>query len=137
VVALRDDAVEPPLLHLREDGVPWTQAGFETAWQRQITVKAGDDASAEERESAAAMKRLREHRIVFHGLRKNAVILLLEVGCTEDEVGAIVGMSPAMVRHYAKEVRWHHLAINAMKKLETGWAEIRKDVLGSASNSLG
>jgi predicted transcriptional regulator len=77
------------------------------------------------------MKRLREHRIVFHGLRKNAVIMLLEVGCTEDEVGAIVGMSPAMVRHYAKEVRRHHLAINAMKKLETGWSAIRKNVLGS------
>ena len=56
---------------------------------------------------------------------------LLEVGCTEDEVGAIVGMSPAMVRHYAKEVRRRHLAINAMKKLETGWAEIRKNVLGA------
>jgi hypothetical protein len=132
VVTLHEGAVEPPPLHLREDGVPWTQAGFETAWQRQMTFEAGEDASAEEREIAAAMKRLREHRIVFHGLRKNAVIMLLEVGCTEDEVGAIVGMSPAMVRHYAKEVRRHHLAINAMKKLETGWAAIRKNVLGSA-----
>jgi hypothetical protein len=74
-------------------------------------------------------------RIVFHGLRKNAVIMLLEVGCTEDEVGAIVGMSPAMVRHYAKEVRRHHLAINAMKKLEIGWSEIRKSVFGSAKKS--
>jgi hypothetical protein len=33
---------------------------------------------------AAAMKRLRAHRIMFHGLPKNAVIMLLEVGCTED-----------------------------------------------------
>jgi len=37
-----------------------------------------------------------------------------------------------MVRPYAKEVRRHHLATNAMKKLETGSAEIRKNVLGSA-----
>ena len=95
-----------------------------------MTYEVGEDPSAEEREIAAAMKHLREHRIVFHGLRKNAVNMLLEVGCTEDEVGAIVGMSSAMVRHYAKEVRKHHLAINAMKKLETGWAEIRKNVLG-------
>ena len=80
------------------------------------------------------MKRLQEHRIVFHGLRKNAVNMLLEVGCTEDEVGAIVGMPAAMVRHYAKEVRRHHLAINAMRMLETGWAEIRKNVLGSAAD---
>jgi hypothetical protein len=118
-----------------EDGVPWTQAGFETAWQRQMTFEAGEEVSAEERETAAAMKRLREHRIVFHGLRKNAVIMLLEVGCTEDEVGAIVGMSPAMVRHYAKEVRRHHLAINAMKKLEAGWSQIRKNVFGSAKKA--
>jgi hypothetical protein len=33
----------------------------------------------------------------------------------------------AMVRHYAKEVLRHHVAINAMKKLETGWSEIRKE----------
>jgi hypothetical protein len=38
VVALHEGTVEPPPLHLREDGVPWTQAGFETAWQRQMTV---------------------------------------------------------------------------------------------------
>jgi hypothetical protein len=132
VVPLHKALVEPPPLHLREDGVPWTQAGFETAWQRQMTFEAGEDAHGEEREIAAAMNRLREHRIVFHGLRKNAVIMLLEVGCTEDEVGAIVGMSPAMVRHYAKEVRRHHLAVNAMKKLEIGWAQIRTNVLGSA-----
>jgi hypothetical protein len=133
VVAFHREPIE--LLHLREDGVPWTQAGFETAWQRQMTLKAGEEATAEDREHSAAMKRLREQRIVFHGLRKNAVIMLLEVGCTEDEVGAIVGMSPAMVRHYAKEVRRHHLAINAMKKLEIGWSEIRKSVFGSAKKT--
>lgn len=147
VVALHDeDAVKP--LHVREDGVPWTQAGFETAWQREITygqviaanpkpadVEAAAWEGAENPDKAAAMKRLREHRIVFHGLRKNAVIMLLEVGCTEDEVGAIIGMSAAMVRHYAKEVQRHHLAINAMKKLETGWAAIRKNVLGAAGTA--
>jgi len=31
-----------------------------------------------------SFKRFREERIVFHGLRKNAVINLLEVGCTEN-----------------------------------------------------
>jgi hypothetical protein len=52
-----------------------------------------------------------------------------------DGVGAIVGMSPAMVRHCAKEVRRHHLAINAMKRLEIGWSEIRKSVFGSAKKT--
>jgi hypothetical protein len=91
VVALHEDAVAPPPLHLREDGVPWTQAGFETAWQRQMTYEPDKDARAEEREVAAAMKRLRAHRIVFHGLRKNAVIMPLEVGCTEDEAVPLSG----------------------------------------------
>jgi hypothetical protein len=149
VVVLHEDAVDPRPLHLREDGAPWTQAGFETAWQRDMTygqvignnpkpadVEAAAREEADNPDKAVAMKRLREHRIVFHGLRKNAVNMLLEVGCTEDEVGAIVGMSPAMVRHYAKEVRRRHLAINAMKKLETGWAEIRKNVLGATRTTL-
>jgi integrase len=119
------------MLHLREDGQPWTQDGYETAWQRQMTTGADLYSTAAEREIAKAMLRLREHRIVFHGLRKNAVIMLLEVGCTEDEVGAIVGMSSAMVRHYALEVRKHKLAKNAMLKLENGWSEMRRQVLGA------
>ena len=41
--------------------------------------------------------RFRKERIVFHGLRKNAVIMLLEAGCTEPMVGAIVNMSEQMV----------------------------------------
>jgi hypothetical protein len=43
-------------------------------------------------------------------------------------------MSPAMVRHYAREVRKHRLAINAMKKLEAGWKGIRGGVLREAQN---
>jgi len=136
VVALREESLRP--LHLREDGEPWTLAGWKTAWQREITFGRviakeptdADRALALQEQAAnpakvAAMKRLRDHRIVFHGLRKNAVINLLEVGCSEDEVGAIVGMSPAMVRHYGQEVRKHRLALNAMKKLEAGWAGLK------------
>lgn len=44
-------------------------------------------------------KRFRENRIVFHGLRKNAIINLLEVGCTENQAGAICNMSAQMVQH--------------------------------------
>jgi hypothetical protein len=60
---------------------------------------------------------LQEKRWTFHGLPKNAVFMLLEVGCTEDQVGAIVGMPPAMVQHYAKEVSKFRLARSAMKLL--------------------
>lgn len=41
-------------------------------------------------------------QVVPHGLRKNAVIALLEAGCSTWEVQAISGQSPATVEHYAK-----------------------------------
>ena len=53
---------------------------------------------------------LREAALVFHGLSKNAVNALLEVGNTEAEVSAIVEMSEQMVRHYARDVNKRDLA---------------------------
>jgi hypothetical protein len=64
--------------HVSGSTTEWTLAGARTAWRREITFEAPNRASPEEREKAAAMNRLREQRIVFHGLRKNAVIMLLE-----------------------------------------------------------
>lgn len=40
--------------------------------------------------------------VVPHGLRKNAVNTLLEVGCSVGEVSSITGQSLKMVEHYAK-----------------------------------
>lgn len=42
------------------------------------------------------------HKVVPHGLRKNAVIALLEAGCSAAETAAISGQSLQMVEHYAK-----------------------------------
>ncbi|HWL06773.1 MAG TPA: integrase [Xanthobacteraceae bacterium] len=121
------------MLHLREDGVPWTLAGFRTAWQRELTFTVEPGAEQALVEKAAAMKRIRDAGLVFHGLRKNAVCMLLEVGCSEDYAGAIVGMSPQMVRHYSKQISKFRLARSAMKQLESGWSDIRQNVLGSVS----
>jgi len=44
----------------------------------------------------------RGHKIVPHGLRKNAVNALLEAGCSVAETAAISGQSLALVEHYAK-----------------------------------
>ena len=55
---------------------------------------------------------------VPHGLRKNAVIALLEAGCSENEVGGITGQSPQMVRHYAKKISQRRLGENAILKWE-------------------
>jgi hypothetical protein len=72
---------------------------------------------------------------VFHGLRKNAVNMLLETGCTEAEVSTIVEMSEQMVRHYSRDVNRRRLARSAMRKLEEGWAETRKNLFGETAGT--
>ena len=61
---------------------------------------------------------LRERHLVFHGLRKSAVVFLLEAGCTDAEVAAITGQSRDMVEHYAREVNQRRLAASAVLKWE-------------------
>jgi hypothetical protein len=120
-------------LHLREDGQPWTLAGYRTAWQRELTsVNAKGQPTTASPAKKAAMARIREAGLVFHGLRKNAVNTLLEVGCTEAEVSAIVEMSEQMVRHYAKGVNKRILSRSGTAKMETGWSETRKRLFGKA-----
>jgi hypothetical protein len=65
------------------------------------------------------------------GTRKNAVNNLLEVGCSEAHVAAIVNMSPAMVHHYSKKVSQFRLARAAMEQFEAGWEKVRPSVPGS------
>jgi hypothetical protein len=111
------------MLHLRADGSAWSYEGWKTAWQREIEKDVN---------GKKPLQIFGDSRWVFHGVRKNAVCMLLEVGCTEDQVSAIVGMSPQMVRHYAKEVSRIRLARDAMKLLELKWKEQRVHVLGAA-----
>ena len=125
-----DAAPRNERLHLRDDGEPWTLAAYKTAWQRDFTLTAGEDAAPELREKAAAMKRLREAGMVFHGFRKNAVNMLLEAGCSEAEVSALVQMSEAMVRHYSRDVNRRRLAVSAMKRLEAVWTEASTSLFG-------
>lgn len=76
----------------------------------------------------AAWARARRHKgrplppvlqtVVFHGLRKNATVNLLEAGCSEAEVSAVTGMSLQMVVRYGKGARQKRLAREAMRKLE-------------------
>lgn len=104
-------------MHIGARGRPYATAdGFRTEWQKMM---------AED-----AFKRFRKERIVFHGLRKNAVINLLEVGCTEAQVGAIVNMSEQMVRHYGREVSVKALARDGMKLLESRWSDVSPVAFG-------
>lgn len=54
----------------------------------------------------------------LHGLRKNAVMALIEAGATKDGVNAITAQSREMVRHYAQEYDRRGLAKAAILKWE-------------------
>lgn len=95
-----------------------------------MTFEAKPNDPPELHEKAAAMKRLRDEKPVFHGLRKNAINTLLKAGCTEAETGSVVEMSEQMVRHYSKDVNKRLLILNAMKKVEDCWPEARQRVFG-------
>lgn len=58
------------------------------------------------------------HRCVPHGLRKNAVIALLEAGCPTGEIAAVSGQSLQMVEHYAKQRDQERLADAAILRWE-------------------
>jgi len=85
-------------------GRPWTGDGFRTSWGKEL-----------DRE---VMSPLRKAGLVFHGLRKSAVVFLLEAGSTDAEVSAITGQSRAMVEHYARQVNQKRLAASAVLKWE-------------------
>ena len=55
-------------------------------------------------------------QIVPHGLRKNAVIALLESGCSVAETAAITGQTYGMVEHYAKQINQARMASAAIIK---------------------
>ncbi len=85
-------------------GQPWTLMGFKATWSKEL--------------NRPEMRFLRKKELVFHGLRKSAVVFLLEAGCTDAEVAAITGQSRQMVEHYAKQVNQKKLAATAISKWE-------------------
>ena len=70
------------------------------------------------REKLQAYAKERGFHVVPHGLRKNAVIALLEAGATIPEVQAVTGQSVDMVMHYAARVDRGALSEAAILKLE-------------------
>ena len=78
--------------------------GFKASWSNELNRE--------------VMKPLRAKRLVFHGLRKSAVVMLLEAGATDAEVSAVTGQSREMVEHYSKQVNQRKLAAAAILKWE-------------------
>lgn len=70
------------------------------------------------RREIKAFGELHGETVVPHGLRKNAVIALLEAGCSHHQVQAITGQSLQMVAHYAKNVSQARLGSAAILQWE-------------------
>lgn len=70
------------------------------------------------RDELQAWASARGQHIVPHGLRKNAVIALLECGCSVAETAAISGQTMQMVEHYAKSRNQAKLAGAAILRWE-------------------
>lgn len=68
--------------------------------------------------AGAPLRPLQQRGLVFHGLRKSAVVFMLEAGCTDAEVSAVTGQSRQMVEHYARLVDQEKLAASAVVKWE-------------------
>lgn len=62
----------------------------------------------------------RGHKVVPHGLRKNAVNSLLEAGCSVAETAAVSGQSLQVVEHYAKRRNTGKLGGAAILKWQNG-----------------
>ncbi|MEG8051008.1 hypothetical protein QP178_14425 [Sphingomonas aurantiaca] len=54
-----------------------------------------------------------------HGLRKNAVIALLEAGCSTAETASVSGQSLQMVELYARQRNQSTLADSALARWES------------------
>lgn len=106
--ALADPIVDLTTLRLpilrSSRGSPWTVDGFKASWSAEL--------------NRSVFSRLRDRRLVFHGLRKSAVVFLLEAGCTDAETAAITGQTRDMVEHYARQVNQRRLAATAILKWE-------------------
>ena len=84
-------------------GIPWTKGGFKASWRKALR---------------GPLAAIRDAGLVFHGLRKSAVVTLLEAGCSDAEVAAITGQSRQMIEHYAKQANQKKLAASAILKWE-------------------
>jgi integrase len=66
------------------------------------------------------MKSIGAGAYTFHGLRKNAACYLVELNLTDQEVGAILAMSPDTVRYYSRQARTLQLARGAADRVTRG-----------------
>lgn len=73
----------------------------------------------------------RGHEVVPHGLRKNTVETLLEVGCSVGEIASITRQSLQVVEHYARRFNRRRLGKNAMSRWDGTDRQDRKPLENS------
>jgi integrase len=78
-VALDTAPRRSPIMLTNNEGGPWTEAGFRSAWSR-------------------VAKRAGIRGLTFHDLRGTAVVTLARAGCNEVEIYSITGHKPGDVR---------------------------------------
>ena len=110
--------VEPPL-------IPELQAELARHPKTMATIITGVNEMQLRRRLQAFTKKLGVETVP-HGLRKNAVNVLLEAGCTIAEVSAITGQTHAIVEKYAAKVNRRKLGQSAIVKLEAHRKKIPK-----------
>jgi integrase len=93
------------LLLVHEHGLPFTRQQLSMSWER-------------ERDKNPKLSALRESRLVFHGLRATAVVRLRRAGASIPQIADMIGMSEAMVAHYARHSNQRVNAVAALEYLE-------------------
>lgn len=92
-----------PQILTNSRGLPWG-SGFQASWTKAM--------------NRPEFAGFRERRLVFHGLRKSSVCILLEAGASVPETAAITGQTLQMVAHYSLLVNQRKLAASAILKWE-------------------
>lgn len=98
-------------------GTPWTQDGFRASWNGELEPPQQTKGILPRPHPLWPIKRA---GLVFHGLRKSAVVTLPEAGCTDAEVASITGQSRQMVEHYSRQVNQCKLAASARHRENAG-----------------
>ena len=99
-------------------------------WRCHRPLRGSTHGTSAHNATCLASARIKEGTtFVFHGLRKNACCYLLELGLNDSQVGAMLGMSATMVRHYGKRARALMIARDAA-------ISIRGGTLGAAPGTV-
>jgi hypothetical protein len=113
---------------LREDGSRWTRNRLTDGWTWERT----HNPALEPLCFGEASPRFvlpndvdpgNDTGLVLHGLRGTACVRLRRAGATESEIGAMVGMSVAMVARYCRFSVQRESAATAAAKLDRTFAE--------------